>query len=372
MFLAYTNGANDNFKGVATLYGSRTVNYNTAISIATIATFAGSISAIFLANGLINNFSGKGLVPQEIIGSVDFLMALGLGAALTVLIATLFGLPISTTHSLVGALFGAGLMSVGADVNIDRLLATFFIPLLASPFIALLLGAIVYLGFNKVRELLGVHKESCICYGEQKQFVPISSLNPDQLNRINVETEKNNVTVGDISISTADINECVEIYTDNAWGMPLQKLLDFAHCISAVSVSFARGLNDTPKIAGLLVAISVFNINWGMVAIAIGMAVGGLLNARRVAENMSNKITTLNHGQGFSANLVTSILVIFASKIGVPVSTTHVSVGAIFGISTISGNRNKSMIKNILFSWLFTLPIAMFLSASIYFLLSII
>ena len=66
-----------------------------------------------------------------------------------------------------------------------------------------------------------------------------------------------------------------------------------------------------------------------MFTVALGMAVGGLLNARKVAETMSNKITKLNHGQGFTANLVTSILVIFASKLGMPVSTTHVSVGSL-------------------------------------------
>ena len=102
--------------------------------------------------------------------------------------------------------------------------------------------------------------------------------------------------------------------------------------MSAAAVSFARGLNDTPKIAGLLVAAQLFDIRWGMVTIALGMAIGGLMNARRVAETISHKITQLNHGQGFSANLVTGIMVIFASQLGVPVSTTHVSVGSIFGI----------------------------------------
>ena len=96
------------------------------------------------------------------------------------------------------------------------------------------------------------------------------------------------------------------------------------------------------------------------------MAVGGLLHARRVAETISHKITALNHGQGFSANLVTSLLVIFASKWGVPVSTTHVSVGAIFGIGLISGNRNASVVVGILLSWLITLPVAMVFSAMAY------
>ena len=148
--------------------------------------------------------------------------------------------------------------------------------------------------------------------------------------------------------------------------LQLQKLLDVGHIFSGATVSFARGLNDTPKIAGLLVASQVLDIRWGMVAIATAMAVGGLLHARRVAETISHKITALNHGQGFSANLVTSLLVIFASKWGVPVSTTHVSVGAIFGIGLISGNRNASVVVGILLSWLITLPVAMAFSAMTY------
>ena len=121
LFLSYSNGANDNFKGVATLYGSGILDYKTAISIATIATFIGSICAIFLAQGLVDSFSGKELVPQAIAGTTDFLIAVGLGAGSTVLLATRLGYPISTTHSLVGGLFGAGIMAVGLDVNFYKL-----------------------------------------------------------------------------------------------------------------------------------------------------------------------------------------------------------------------------------------------------------
>ena len=98
-FLAYTNGANDNFKGVASFYGCRAASYRTAITWATIATFAGSIVSIFLAQALLKKFSGKGLVPDVLVGSSEFLVAVALGAALTVLLATLLGFPISTTHA---------------------------------------------------------------------------------------------------------------------------------------------------------------------------------------------------------------------------------------------------------------------------------
>jgi PiT family inorganic phosphate transporter len=106
-----------------------------------------------------------------------------------------------------------------------------------------------------------------------------------------------------------------------------------------------------------------------MMAVAVGMAVGGLLNARRVAETMSNKITKLNHGQGFTANLVTGFLVIFASRFGLPVSTTHVSVGSIFGIGLASKRINTGIVLEIILSWLITLPVAAVFSGVAYWIL---
>jgi PiT family inorganic phosphate transporter len=96
------------------------------------------------------------------------------------------------------------------------------------------------------------------------------------------------------------------------------------------------------------------------------MAVGGLLNARRVADTMSKKISKLNHGQGFTANLVTSLLVIVASKFRLPVSTTHVSVGSIYGIGLVNKTANSREIAKIGLSWLLTLPVAALLSALFY------
>lgn len=365
LFLSYTNGANDNFKGVATLYGSGTVGYKTAITIATVTTFLGSICAIFLAQGLIASFSGKGLVPQDIAGTANFLIATGLGAGLTVLLATRLGFPISTTHSLVGGLLGAGIMAVGMDVNFQKLGGAFFLPLLASPFIAFALGAVVYWGFTNMRQYLGLTKESCICVGETRELVPIASLTGQTDVTASMKTELG-LTQLNQSVMVADETECIEIYTDLFWGLSIQNFVDAGHVVSGAAVSFARGLNDTPKIAGLLVAAESFDIHYGMVAIAVAMAVGGLLNARRVAETMSKKITEINHGQGFSANLVTSFLVIIASNHGVPVSTTHVSVGSIFGIGLISKRRNSKVITTILLSWLITLPVAMLFSSVVY------
>ena len=96
------------------------------------------------------------------------------------------------------------------------------------------------------------------------------------------------------------------------------------------------------------------------------MALGGLLNARKVAETMSKRITAMNHGQGFTANLTTAILVVFASLSGLPVSTTHVSVGSLFGIGLTTGQANLRVINAIVLSWLVTLPCAAVFAGTVY------
>ena len=352
-FLSYSNGANDNFKGVATLFGSGTTDYKKAINWATITTFSGSVAAIFLANELVKNFSGKGLVPNELITMPIFAISIASGAALTVFIATKIGMPISTTHSLVGALFGAGVMAVGSQFNFEKLGGTFLMPLIVSPLMAAIASFIAYLIFRFFRKQLGVTKKTHLNIHE-KQIATINSLNMDD------------ATLKTKTIIEATVNNNVEAYEGEILGLSSQKVLDALHYLSAGIVSFARGLNDTPKIVGLLLIINVIDIKLSMIIIAIIMAAGGLINAKKVGITISRKITPMNSGQGFTANLITGLLVTTASIHGLPVSTTHVSVGSIFGIGTVTKKADYKMIGKILLSWLLTLPIAAIISALLF------
>ena len=360
-FLAYSNGANDNFKGVATLFGSGTTNYSRAINWATLTTFLGSVTAIFLASSLVKNFSSKGLVPDALIQTPEFAVSIALGAGITVFLATKIGMPISTTHSLVGGLFGSGIMAVGRAFNFSLLGSTFIMPLILSPLMATVASMVAYLLFRRLRVFFGVNKQMCICIGQE--YVPIVN----NLNKVN--------PVADSITSYKSINidkeqNCIERYQGAFLGLNAQKLLDVAHFLSAGVVSFARGLNDTPKLVGLLIVINSLSIEWGMVALAFAMAIGGLLNAKKVGETVSKKITPMNHGQGFTANLITGLLVTTASIHGLPVSTTHVSVGSIFGIGSVTKKSDIKVIRNIVLSWILTLPIAALISAIVFSLLS--
>lgn len=355
-FVAYSNGANDNFKGVASLFGSRTCSYHAAISWATITTFAGSLAAIFFAEMLLKKFSGKGLVPDALTTSQLFVLAIALGAGATVILATLTGFPISTTHSLTGALVGAGLMA-GGRVNLSALGRNFVLPLVLSPALAVALGALVYLAFRWLRLRLGVTKELCVCAGVEQRVLAMPQ--PDGLLAAQV--------IPHVSLTTGSEAVCTQRYVGRVLGVSAGQLVDIFHFLSAGAVSFARGLNDTPKIAALLLIASVLNIHWGLVAVAVTMAFGGLLHARKVAETMSHKITDMNPGQGFTANLSTALLVTTAGVHGLPVSTTHVSVGSLLGMGIVTGQAKWTPVLGVLASWVVTLPCAALLAAVAYF-----
>lgn len=355
IFLGYSNGANDNFKGVASLYGSKTTSYKTALTWATFTTLLGSFASFFIANGLLEKFSGKGIVPNDLAGAESFLFAVAFGAGATVIIATFTGFPVSTTHGLTGSILGAGLVAVGGNVNFAALQKGFLIPLLLSPILAVGIAILIYSLAHYLRKKAEISEETCICIG--REFVPITIGG----NALAFQSDKVNPT-----LTVGETADCVQRYDGELLGISFQKMVDAGHFLSAGIVSFARGLNDTPKIAALLLVVQIIDLKFGWILVGLAMAIGGILNARKVAEKMSHKITAMNCGQAFSANLGTGLLVILASSFGFPVSTTHVSVGSLFGIGLLTKQANLSVIAGILLSWLITLPCAAIFSALVF------
>jgi PiT family inorganic phosphate transporter len=299
--VAFTNGANANFKGVASLYGSGTTTLRTAAAWGTATTFAGSVAALFLTGGLLAAFGGKGVVPDELAASHDFLCAVALGAAATSFLATRLGFPVSTTHALVGALVGAGLAGSG-EVHFAALVAVFVYPLLFSPLVAAVLGALAFLTLRSAR------------------------LAPDRRT----------------------------------------PTLDALHFASAGAASFARGLNDTPKIVAPLLVVPGLEVHWAFLVVAAAIALGGILDVKNVAETLGKKVTGMNPGEGFAACLVTSALVTTASLHAMPVSTTHVSVGALTGMGAATRRVHWRTVGEILLAWVCTVPCGAALAALAY------
>ena len=361
LFLAYANGANDNFKGVATLFGSGTATYRMALVWATATTLAGSLLALLLAGGLVEAFKGKGLVPDAVTQEPAFLLAVGLGAALTVMLATWLGLPISTTHALTGGLVGAGLVATAGAVAFAKLGGSFVLPLLLSPVAAMLLTVLIYPAFRWLRRRSGVTSQTCICVGAAYEAVQPG---PDGALML--------VRTG-MAVEVGEASTCRDRYLGRVLGLEAGPMLDVLHYLSGGAVGFARGLNDTPKIVALLLgadALQAIHPNLGLALVAVAMAGGGIVNARKVAETMSRKITRINPGQGFTGNLVTASLVVAASILKLPVSTTHVSVGSLFGIGVVNRNAQIRTVLSILLAWVTTLPLGALLGAVVYWALS--
>jgi PiT family inorganic phosphate transporter len=203
---------------------------------------------------------------------------------------------------LVGALVGAGLAGSGTEVQFAALGKSFLYPLFFSPIVAALLGAIVSLLLRLMR------------------------LAPDHRT----------------------------------------PALDVLHFLSTGAASFARGLNDTPKMVALFLVVPGMDVRWWFLAVASMIVTGGLLDADRVAETLGKKVTGMNPGQGFAASLVTAGLVISASFHSLPVSTTHVSVGSLLGMGASTGQARWRKIGEILLAWITTLPCGAILAAISY------
>lgn len=352
--LAYWNGANDNFKATATTYGSGALGYRRARGLATAAQLAGSAVSVALAGSLLQAFGGKGLVPAEVVGDPRFLVAVAGGAAGTVLLATRLGFPVSTTHALVGGLAGAGLSLAHSQLSWSALGGSYFIPLLVSPLLATAVAGALYPLAHQARRALGIHSDTCVCLGSDP--MPVDA-GPD--GSLVLRSTGLPLTVGELAA-------CRQAYGGRLLGFSAQQLVDGLHQGSAFALGFARGLNDTPKVLALLVAAGWSGVDphISLVAVAGAMAVGGWLRARRVAETLAHRITPLSHGQGLLANGVASSLVIGASLLGSPVSTTHISAGALFGIGAWSDQTEWRVVGGILAAWLLTLPLGALLAAT--------
>jgi PiT family inorganic phosphate transporter len=347
--LAWSNGSNDNFKGVSTLYGSGSASYRTSLVLATVAQLVGSLLTLVLAAGLVKTFSAKGLVPDAVATSRVFLGSVALGAGLTVLLATFLGLPVSTTHGLTGALIGAGL-ATGAAVNCAVLGKAFVLPLLLSPILAVAITSALYPIARRARAGLGITRESCVCL--EQEYIPL---------RIAMAGGPEVAAKVQLALTTG--TSC-ERYSGVVVGLSAQRVLDSLHFVSAGAVCFARSLNDTPKIVALLIAAKALSPGIGLPLVGLAMAVGGLIGARKVAETMARKITPLNAGQGLIASLTTAALVIAASRFGLPVSTTHVATGGIFGIGAVTRQARSKTVVAILTAWVTTLPLGAALGAA--------
>lgn len=353
VLLSFANGANDNFKGVATLWGSGGTSYQRAIAWATGFTFLGSLVAIRLGSALAAKFAGAKFVDTEIASQLPFLIAVALGAGCTVLLAARLGLPISTTHSIAGALAGAGVAAAGfSHVHFTALGRGVVLPLLFSPVVALILTAGIQSLLNRFAGADGIR--DCVCV-DQPQIVALAAN----------ASASTMVIATPLALRVAPAAECQT-------GAEIVKFstADGVHWFSAAAISFARGLNDTPKLVAVLLIAATYNVRVNYMVVAAAIALGGVLGAARVANTLGKRITPMATREAVTANLVAATLVTLASPFALPVSTTHVTSGAIFGIGLLRKEEaNWGKVREILLAWVATLPLGAALAGIIFLLL---
>jgi inorganic phosphate transporter, PiT family len=348
--LAFANGANDNCKGVATLVGYGAAEPRAALLWAMITTAVGALVSFWLAAGMVNSF-GTGLLAKNTAIDLGFFAAVLAGAMGWVLFATRTGLPVSTTHAITGSLVGAGLVTFGhAPMQWRMLGTTFALPLVLSPLLSL---ASVYLLGWPLGLALSRVAGKCVCVTQSEAV----------LTRSNGAAA---AAVGQIGVVADTEQACAA--TPLVAAVSASKASNATHWLSSGMVGFARGWNDTPKIAALgLIAVSGDQgaaLCFAIVTVA--MAAGGMIAGRRVLETLARKVTPMPLAESLTASLMTATLVGLASWNSLPVSTTHVSTGAIVGAGLKRDPRGVrwGMVGEIVLSWIVTLPVAALIAAA--------
>jgi PiT family inorganic phosphate transporter len=284
-----------------------------------------------------------------------FPIAVTIGAFIWVILASKTGIPVSTTHSITGALCGAGIVAVGfGGVTWPILGKKIFLPLAFSPIVALVIS---WLFFPIIRMVSSRAERYCVCLEVKEgevfykpileksgSFAAVAQINP----------------FPQATLMTAEKNACSESLSS----LIKLEVLDLFHWLSSGMTSFARGLNDAPKIAALVFGIGSFETHLHsmlyFVGIALAIGVGSIVSGLKVTETLAEKVTPMNHQEGFAANLTTSLLVTTAARFGLPVSTTHVSSGAIIGIGLKRGKETVrwKVILEMILAWIVTLPVS--------------
>lgn len=340
--VAYVNGANDVSKGIATLVGSGVTNLRRAVLWGTLWTGIGGIAATFLAHAMLQTF-GNGLLGHGIHTTLGGAAASILGAALWVAIATRKGLPVSTTHGIVGSVAGVAVVAYGLhNINWPVLGGKIILPLLLSPVVSLALTA----GLIRLsRMLVPDVAVDCVCFTVEPTELQLSSpgtaaLSVARAPRIHLES-------------------CASSAGSYA-GITISHL----HWLTSGATSFARALNDAPKMAALVLSAVLLSGHsqapiFYFVAITAGMLAGSWFAGRKVTEVLAGKVTRMDHREGFVANLVTTALIGPGAALGLPMSTTHVASGGIMGIAAGGPEKvNRRTVRDMISAWVVTLPAA--------------
>ncbi|HWP65133.1 MAG TPA: inorganic phosphate transporter [Candidatus Limnocylindria bacterium] len=346
--LAYANGSNDVSKGIATLVGSGVTDYRRAIAWGTAWTAVGGLLGAVLAGAMLSTF-GTGLLSPGTTPTYAGALAALIGAGGWVLVATWKGLPVSTTHAIIGSLVGVATLAYGTEaVRWSSLGGKVVLPLLASPIISLVITTVLLRVTG--RRNFAEASTDCLCAQVEPPMVAVGA---------STQSAALLSQPPHLRIITGSTEACAK-----SQPTALRLTLDHLHWLTSGATSLARGMNDGPKMVALVAAASVLLGGAGVSTptmfglVTVAMVVGSFVAGRRVTHLLAEKVTAIDHREGFAANLVTAGLVIAGAVYGLPMSTTHVSSGGIFNAGALRGSLNRKTLRDILLAWAVTLPAA--------------
>ena len=399
-FMAYGIGANDVANAMGTSVGSKALTIKQAIIIAMIFEFAGA----YLAGGEVTSTIRKGIIDSTPFITIPELMILGMISALFaagtwLLLASMLGWPVSTTHSIIGAIIGFALVAVGSEAIQWGKVAGIVGSWVVTPAIS---GFIAYLIFMSAQKLIFDTKNPL---ENAKRFVPIyMGLAGFVMALVTIKKGLKHIgiqmgtaegfalaigiavviaIIGKIAIARLKIdpNADKQMHFNN-----VEKVFAILMVLKACCMAFAHGSNDVANAIGPLAAVVSIVENDGEIvkkaALAwwilplggIGIVAGLAILGKKVIKTIGEGITHLTPSRGFAAELAAASTVVIASGTGLPISTTQTLVGAVLGVGMARGIAalNLGVIRNIVVSWVITLPVGAALAIVIFYILRLV
>ena len=397
LFMAWGIGANDVANAMATSVGSKALTIKQAIIVAAIFEFAGAV----LAGGEVTSTIRKGIVDTDQLMALDNgaqLLIYGMLAALLaagtwLLIASRNGWPVSTTHSIVGAIVGFAAVGIGVDAVQWGKVGTIVMSWVASPLTA---GFIAYMIYISVQRLI-LHQDDPLA--KAKRYVPIYiffaaftitlvtilkglkhvglDMSIQESYTLAILIAAAIALVGAVFISRIQADPKAE---KNQHFYTVERVFAVLMVITACGMAFAHGSNDVANAIGPLAAvISIATTGtigaksslplWVLVIGGGGIVIGLATFGRHVIATVGKKITQLTPSRGFAAELAAATTIVIASGTGMPVSTTHTLVGAVLGVGLARGIDaiDLRVVARILVSWVVTIPAGAFLAIVFFF-----
>ena len=394
IFMAWGIGANDVANAMATSVGSKALTIKQAILVAAIFEFAGAV----LAGGAVTSTIRKGIVDSSLLGDQPELMIYGMLSALLaagtwLLIASRKGWPVSTTHSIVGAIVGFAAVAIGVEAVKWAKVGTNDMSWVVSPLTA---GIIAYLIYMTVQWLILRHDDPLV---RAKRYVPIymffaaftitlvTILKGLSHVGLEISTRDSYLLATVIAIGIAFIGGVVirRIKSDpnaekDQHFVTVERVFGMLMVVTACGMAFAHGSNDVANAIGPLAAVvSVARTGvvgaqasiepWILLLGGAGIVVGLATYGRHVIATVGRKITHLTPSRGFAAELAAATTIVVASGTGIPVSTTHTLVGAVLGVGMARGIEaiDLRIVGRIFLSWVVTIPAGALLAIIFFF-----